>query len=346
LLRLSVIVPARNEELGVRAALESLLRADYPDLEIIAVDDRSTDRTGAILDALAREYPDRLRVLTVCELPPGWLGKNHALWLGSRAASGAWLLFTDADVVFDPTCLRRAVVYAGRERLDHLTLAPRLLARGYWLNAFVDFFLYAFTLFQRPDLANEPRSRVGIGVGAFNLIRREAYAAIGTHRTFSLHPDDDMRLGKRVKRLGLRQRVLNGSDLLAVDWYPSLGSAIRGLEKNAFAAGGNYSVPLTLGSVALIVATLVLPYAAIWRARGVARWLLAGTIGVQAVSFVVTGRLNSRRALRYVPAFPLLALLFCYAILRSAALALRHGGIRWRETFYPLAELRAQTGLE
>jgi glycosyltransferase involved in cell wall biosynthesis len=344
--RLSVIVPARNEEAGVRAAVESMLRADYPDIELIVVDDRSTDRTGAILAALARDYPGRLRVLTVTELPPGWLGKNHALWVGARAASGDWLLFTDADVVFDPTCFRRAVVYAERERLDHLTLSPHILARGYWLNAFVAFFLFAFTTFQRPDLANDPKSRVGMGVGAFNLIRRAAYAAIGTHRALSLRPDDDMVLGKRVKRRGLRQRVLNGSDLLAVDWYPSLGAAIRGFEKNAFAGGANYSVPLALVTVTLLVATLVLPYAAVWRARGPTRWLLAGTIGVQAASFITTNRLNARHALRYFPAFPITALLFCFALLRSMSLALRHGGIRWRETFYPLAELRRQTGLE
>jgi hypothetical protein len=133
---------------------------------------------------------------------------------------------------------------------------------------------------------------------------------------------------------------------MSVDWYPSLGAAIRGLEKNAFAGGANYSVPLTLGSVALIAVTLALPYAAIWLARGPARWLLAATIGVQAVSFIYTNHVLRRPAVRYFPAFPLAALLFCYAILRSMALALRHGGIRWRETFYPLAELRKQTGLE
>jgi cellulose synthase/poly-beta-1,6-N-acetylglucosamine synthase-like glycosyltransferase len=137
----SIIVPARNEEQGVRAAVESLLRQDYPALELVVVNDRSTDRTSAILAALAEEHPGRLRVVMVTELPAGWLGKNHALLLGARQSSGAWLLFTDADVVFDPTCLRRAVAYAEAQGLDHLTMSPRLLAHGYWLNAFVNFFL-------------------------------------------------------------------------------------------------------------------------------------------------------------------------------------------------------------
>ncbi|HEX6818017.1 MAG TPA: glycosyltransferase [Ktedonobacterales bacterium] len=348
--RLSVIVPARNEEHGVRAAVQSMLRADYPNLEVIAVDDRSIDRTGEILAALEREHtsehPGRLRVMTIHELPNGWLGKNHALWVGARSATGDWLLFTDADVVFEATCFRRAVAYSERERLDHLTLSPRLLARGYWLNAFIDFFNYAFTVFQRPDLANNPKSNVAIGVGAFNLIRRVAYEAIGTHAAISLRPDDDMRLAKRVKRRGLRQRVLNGADLLSVDWYPSLGAAIRGLEKNAFAGGANYSVAGTLASIIAVIATLVLPYGAVLVTRPPARWLFAGTIGIQATSFIYTNSLLRRPATRYFPVFPLAALLFCFAVLRSMWLTLRHGGIRWRETFYPLAELRRQTGLE
>jgi cellulose synthase/poly-beta-1,6-N-acetylglucosamine synthase-like glycosyltransferase len=343
--RLSIIVPARNEEQGVRAAVESLLRQDYPALELILVDDRSTDRTGAILAALAGEHPGRLRVLTVTELPAGWLGKNHAVWLGARESSSAWLLFTDADVVFDPTCLRRAVAYAEAQRLDHLTMSPRLLAHGYWLNAFVNFFLYAFAVFGRPDLANDPKSQVGVGVGAFNLIRRSAYERIGTHRAISLRPDDDVKLGMRVKLAGLRQGLLNGADVLSVRWYATLGAAIRGLEKNSF-AGVEYRVSRTLSAVALLAGLLASPWALVWVMRGWTRRLLAATIAVQSLTYVGVNWLNRRPVLRYLPTFPFTALLFCYVALRSTWLTLRQGGIRWRDTLYPLAELRAQTGLE
>lgn len=343
--RVSVVVPARNEEQGVRAAVESLLRQDYPALELIVVNDRSTDRTGAILASLAEEHPARLRVVTVTELPAGWLGKNHALWLGATQSSGAWLLFTDADVVFDPTCLRRAVAYAEAQRLDHVTMSPRLLARGYWLNAFVNFFLYAFTVFARPDLANDPRSQVGIGVGAFNLIRRSAYARIGTHQAISLRPDDDLKLGKRVKLAGLRQRVLNGADVLSVRWYATLGEAIRGLEKNSF-AGVEYRVSAVLGSVAILAGLLAAPWALVWIGRGWTRRLLAATLAVQSLTYLGANWLNRRPVLRYLPTFPFTALLFCYVALRSTWLTLRQGGIRWRGTLYPLDKLRAQTGLE
>jgi len=343
--RVSIIVPARNEEQGVRAAVESLLRQDYPALELVVVNDRSTDRTGAILSALAEEHPGRLRVVTVTELPDGWLGKNHALWLGARHSSGAWLLFTDADVLFDPTCLRRAVAYAEAQKLDHLTMSPKLLARGYWLNAFVNFFLYAFAVFARPDLANDPRSLVGVGVGAFNLIRRSAYERIGTHRAISLRPDDDIKLGMRVKLSGLRQRLLNGADVLSVRWYATVGEAIRGLEKNSF-AGVEYRVSRVLGAVAILAGTLAAPWALVWIARGWTRRLLAATIAVQALTYVGANWLNRRPILRYLPSFPFTALLFSYVALRSTWINLRQGGIRWRDTLYPLAELRAQTGLE
>jgi cellulose synthase/poly-beta-1,6-N-acetylglucosamine synthase-like glycosyltransferase len=343
--RVSIIVPARNEERGIRAGVESLLRQDYPALELVVANDRSTDNTGAILASLAGEHPVHLQVLTITELPAGWLGKNHALWLGARRSSGAWLLFTDADVVFDPTCLGRAVTYAESQRLDHLTMSPRLLAHGYWLNAFVNFFLYAFAVFGRPDLANDPKSQVGIGVGAFNLIRRSAYERIGTHRAISLRPDDDVRLGRRIKLAGLRQRLLNGADVLSVRWYATLDEAIRGLEKNSF-AGVEYRISAILGAVALLAGIFAAPWALVWFTRGWMRRLLAATLAAQSLTYVGANWLNRRPVLRYLPSFPFAALLFCYVALRSTWLTLRQGGIRWRDTVYPLAELRAQTGLE
>ncbi|MDP9372738.1 MAG: glycosyltransferase, partial [Chloroflexota bacterium] len=206
--RLSIIVPARNEERSLESAVDSLLRQDYPALELVLVDDRSTDRTGQIIARLAAAHPDWIQAITVDRLPPGWLGKNHALWLGALRASGDWLLFADADIVFAPNCCRLALTYAAAAGIDHLTLFPRFTAPGYWLDAFVSFFVYTFVTYQRPYLVQDPRSGVGIGVGAFNLIRRAAYVTIGTHAAIALRPDDDTRLGRRVKLLGLRSHIL------------------------------------------------------------------------------------------------------------------------------------------
>ncbi len=183
----------------------SVLAQDYPgSLEVVAVDDRSTDHTGDILAGLASVWPDRMRVLRVERLPEGWIGKNHALYLGGEEARGEWLLFTDADVRFAPGCLEDALGYAESERLDHLTLATEIISRGVLLRSFVAAFVLVFEVTQRPWRAADPRAREAVGVGAFNLVRREAYLRAGTHRAIRLRPDDDMRLGRLLKQAAFR----------------------------------------------------------------------------------------------------------------------------------------------
>ncbi len=343
--RLSVIVPALNEAEKIRTGIASILAQNYPDLELVLVNDRSTDRTGEIMEELARGSGGRARVVHVRELPPGWLGKNHALQLGARHASGDWLLFTDADIVFDPSCMALAVAYAEAEGLDHLALGPAIPARGYWLTGFVCFFIWAFLTSQRPYKANDPRSNVGVGIGAFNLIRTSAYEAIGSHDAISLRPDDDVRLGMRVKLSGLRQQVLSGGELLKVDWYPSLRSAIQGLEKNAF-AGLCYSLPRVVAALGVLTLITVFPYLCLTLARGRTRLLFGAGIAIHLTHFAYVNRRTGRQVAIFLPAFPLLSLLFSYTVLRAVWLTLRQGGIAWRGTHYTLAELRGQTGLE
>ena len=128
---LSVLVPACNEASTLERAMQSLLAMDYPRLEIIAVNDRSTDGTGELLERLAAANP-RLRVRHVTALPSGWLGKNHALHIASQEATGDWLLFTDADVVYTPDALLRAVSYARRVGADHLVVSPRIDTCDFW----------------------------------------------------------------------------------------------------------------------------------------------------------------------------------------------------------------------
>ena len=348
--RVSVVVAARNEAAGVRAGVGSLLDQDYPELEVVVVDDRSTDGTGQVLAefsaaaAAAAAQAGRLRVVRVDELPPGWLGKPHALWTGARQASGEWLLFTDADVVFQPGCVRQAVAYAAAQGLDHLTLSPAISARGWWLSAFVAFFLYLLLVSLRLYRVNDPTSGVGVGLGAFNLLRRAAYDAIGTYAAVARRPDDDVRLGQRVRQLGLRQQLLDGSDLLEVEWYPSLAAALHGLEKNFF-AGYDYNVGGALLSNTLLLATYVWPWLAVWRARGWSRGLWLATIAANVTTFLgARARLGVRpdlAQLSYALATPATALLVSYAALRSMLLTITQGGIRWRDTFYPLSELRA-----
>lgn len=342
--RLSLIVPACNEEATVEAGVRSMLAQDYPNLEIILVNDRSTDRTGEVMERLASESPG-VRVIHIDQLPPGWLGKNHALYTGAAAATGDWLLFADADIRFDPSTFRRAVAFAERERLDHMTLAPEMTGRGFWTQGWVEFFLVAFMSYKSPWKANNHRSREGgIGIGAFNLIRRTAYEQIGTHEAISLRPDDDLRLGQRVKRLGLRQNVRFGNGLMKVEWYPSLQEAFKGLEKNTF-AGLEYNLPLALGSIAAIFLIMILPFLALAFAKGTAFWLHLGAVLLQLAMFMAT--VPARDATKPIRAltYPVLAGLFAWCTIRAMWITLSQGGITWRGTFYPLDLLRSQSGL-
>lgn len=335
--RVSVVVAARNEERNIREALRSLLRLEYPDFELIVVDDRSQDRTAAILDATATIDP-HLRVIHVDELPPGWLGKNHALWIGSRRATGDLLLFTDADIVMEPSVLRRAVNFLLANRLDHLALTPSMRMPNLFLEMFGTSFIIFFSLYTRPWKARNPASRRHIGIGAFNLVRAEPYRDVGGHETIRLRPDDDLKLGKILKRGGFRQDVAFAPEFLTVEWYSSLRDVIRGLEKNAF-SGADYNVALVLLGVAFHSLCSVWPYIAIFATSGATRGVYAAVVCLITLLFMDCARVHGANP-RHAPGFPLTAALFVYILVRTMILNLVQGGIYWRGTFYPLKELK------
>ncbi|MDO9081520.1 MAG: glycosyltransferase family 2 protein, partial [Desulfuromonadales bacterium] len=262
----SIVVAVRNEERHLHAAVTSLLRLAYPAYELIVVDDRSDDHTPVILAELAAHSP-QLKVLRVEMLPAGWLGKNHALWQGSCQADGEFLLFTDGDIIMEETVLTRAVNRLQSEGLDHLALTPRMTLPGTLLPILGLAFIFFFGIFTRPWRAADPKSPCHIGIGAFNLLRSSVYRAVGGHQTIALRPDDDLKLGKIIKRGGFRQNVAYAPEFLAVEWYASLGEAIRGLEKNTF-AGCDYRVGMVLGGVAVLLTFGLWPYLALVLTEG------------------------------------------------------------------------------
>lgn len=334
----SVVIAARDEARHVEAALASVLGQRYPSLEVVVVDDRSSDGTTEILRRMERETA-RLRVIRVDELPPGWLGKNHALVRGAEAASGEWLLFSDADVVMDPRTVSRAVGFAEREGIDHLAVAPELAMPTPLLDLFAGSFVVFFSQYAEPWKARDPRSRRHVGVGAFNLVRASVYRAVGGHRPIAMRPDEDVKLGKLIKRAGFRQEVLFGRGQLSVEWYASLGEVVRGLEKNAF-AGLEYSVPAVVASSLALLLLNVWPFLAVLLTDGATRLLNAATAAVMMALYLASTRASGADP-RGAPFFPLATLLFVFIVVRSMVLALRRGGIRWRGTHYPLDELRA-----
>ena len=335
--RVSVIVPARNEEKKVRDALQSVLRLDYPNLEIIVLNDRSTDQTGAILAEMTADA--RLRVMSITELPAGWLGKNYALHQGAERASGALLLFTDADVVMDPSILAKAVSYLEANHLHHLAVMPSVRLPSLALRLFCSTFGVFFSGYMRPWKAKDPASKSFIGVGAFNLVTMEAYKASGTHRAIAMRPDDDIKLGKLLKKAGYRQEMLLGMGLLTVVWYSSMRELIEGLMKNFF-AGLEYNVPISIGAGIVVLLLNVWPFAAIFAVRGVA-WILYTLALIVMLVFISDANRFYGLPRWYALAHPFSAVLFVYILWKSMVLTLWTGGINWRGTHYPLTLLRA-----
>ncbi len=332
---LSVIIPALNEEGAIATSLESVLRQAYPGLEVIALNDRSTDRTGAILDRVQRAYP-QLQVVHIETLPAGWLGKNHALHLGAQKAKGEWLLFTDADVKFAPGALSAAVNYALEHELEHLTAIPHMTAKGPLLKSFVAAFML---LFSYKVLRFSGRvTGEHIGLGAFNLLRRRAYEAVGGHTDIALRPDDDLMLGKLVKRAGFRQSAVFAAELMQVEWYTGVKEAVRGLNKNAF-AGLGYSLPLVLLVTGTLIVTHIFPFIAVFLTAGWAQ-LVYALVLLDVLLIYAVGYRFTKLSPVYAALHPLGTAVLVYATLESAFKALAQGGIRWRGTFYPLQELR------
>ena len=199
--RVSIIVPARNEEEIIEQALNTLLALDYDNYEVIAVNDRSTDRTGEIMEQIAelksksppclcqkrgdKDGTRSYRAVHHSELPPGWMGKTHAMWTAANEATGDWLLFTDADVLFKPDSLRRALAYAESVPADHLVMFPRMIMKRPGEYMMIAFFQTMFLFGHRPWKVADPSTDDHMGVGAFNLVRRRVYDSVGTYRSSS-----------------------------------------------------------------------------------------------------------------------------------------------------------------
>ncbi len=337
--RVSIVVAGRNEERSVEEATRSLLALDYPDFEVVSVDDRSTDGTGAILRRLAAG-DSRLRPVTIGELPPGWLGKNHALHRGASEATGALILFTDADVVFEPSALRRAVRFMRERGLDHLTASPEMIAPSPVVGIFVVSFGFFFSIFSRPWRAPNRSPRDHVGVGAFNLVRASLYRDLGGHQPIRMRPDDDMKLAKHLKKNGARSELAFGTGLMRVVWYRTMREAIHGLEKNAF-SGVAYSVLRLVGATIAVALLMLWPFVAAFATEGAARWLYVACCALLLGLVASMAFRSGAGRVVYALAFPFGAAMFLYILWRASLITLRNGGIAWRGTFYALEELRA-----
>ena len=338
--RVSIIVPARNEEEDIVATLEQLLVLDYSNYEIIAVNDRSTDITGQRMEEVASQAGThgRLKVIHIRALPPRWLGKTHAMWTAGNQATGEWLLFTDADVLFKPDSLRRAIAYAEAEHADHVVLFPRIIMKRVGEKMMISFFQALFVFGHRPWKVADPDAPDHMGVGAFNLVRRSVYDAVGTYDALRMEVLDDMKLGKVVKNAGFAQRNVFGEDLISLRWAKGAFGIVNNLTKNFFAVL-SFQWPRTVAAIIGLGFLNLGPFVGVLLAHGWAR----APYGFALISlFLLYCGMARRSAVPFYYFFlhPVSTTLFMYTLVRSMIHALWNDGIVWRGTKYALDELR------
>ena len=340
--RLSIVVPACDEGDTIEPAARTLLATEYPDVEIVLVDDRSTDETGEIIDRIAAE-DDRVRAIHVAELPEGWLGKVHALDRGLRECCGEYVLFTDADVHFTPPAFRTMIAYCLDEGLDHVAGFPGLWPTSLLVDSAISVFIRQFMLVTRPWEVVDAESDLVLGIGAMNLVRREAFEATEGFEWLRLEVADDFGLGMMMKRSGAKCAVVTAGEEVKLQWYRTLGEAARGAEKG-YATVSNFSLARTFAMAGILLLLELSPLLCLAPLLH-PELRLIGWAGVgMAAVFVGAVLLWSRWGRQPVwPGLiaPLTAPILAALTIRAGLLGRRRGGVCWRGTLYTTDTLRA-----
>jgi glycosyltransferase involved in cell wall biosynthesis len=350
---LSVIVPARNEEKAIEATLRSLLGVIGVVLEIVAVDDRSTDNTGRTMDRLAAEIKSgktetahAFKVIHIDNLPAGWMGKTHAMATAARQTTAPWLLFTDGDVKFREDSLARVLGYVDQVAADHVVLFPTLILRSRGERMMMGF-LQVFAIWcTRPWRASNPDARRDfLGIGAFNMIRRSVYESIGGFEALRMEVLEDVRLGYEVKKRKFSQHVVLGHNLVRIHWAEGAMGIVNNLTKNAFAIF-RFHLWLIVAAMIGVGLLCVLPFLGVFFIQSGGSWILLPsvvTLLALAAMYEFYKQFTGTSTF-YALTFPFAACLFLYALGQSLTMTLRGGGVTWRGTFYPLQELKKQCG--
>jgi len=283
--RVSVLIAAKDEEANIEPAVRTMLDQDYPNFELIVIDDRSTDRTGQILDALrAERNDDRLKVVHVRELRDGWFGKNNAMREGVAIAEGEWLCFGDADCrQTSRRTLSTAVRYAVAENIDFLSLLPQLEMHGIWEKIIQPVCGAVMVYWFQPATVNDPDSPEAYANGAFMLMKRSCYEAVGGHEVVRTEVNEDMAMARLAKRKGQRLFVIQNDGLYTVRMYTTFRQIWRGWSRIFYGCFGSFR-RLRLTAIMLAVMNII-PYASLLLAGGavlVNGWTAAGA-GWQAV---------------------------------------------------------------
>ena len=336
---LSVIVPACNEEADIEQAASSLVSQDYPHLQVILVNDRSTDNTGRIIDRLANDSAC-VTAIHINSLPEGWLGKVHALEQGMKQATGDWILITDADINFSNNILKNTIAYVLKNKIDHLALMPGIVKKNFWLQVAIQSFGLLFLLSTRATSVNKEGSKNIIGVGAFNLVKRDTFRKTPGFSWLKMETVDDMGVGLMMNNAGGQSHFAIADKALRLSWYESVSAMFRGLEKNLFGAGPGYNPFKLVSQVVIIWCLLAAPFVT-FAIDDLALNILLGSVVVLyilfSVFFVREKQLETLRLLL----FPLGLFLTTLMMLWAGFKCMKNGGIKWRGTHYTIKQLKA-----
>jgi chlorobactene glucosyltransferase len=342
--QVTILVPAKDEGVRIRACIQSALDQDYGDFDLIAIDDRSIDETGRILDDMAVCNP-KLSVIHIQEgsLGPGWTGKNNALFTGVRQARGHWLLLLDSDVILEPQALSQTIALAIYKKFDLLSLLPRLETHTLWEGMLIPLCSAAAATMYLIALNNVNNVKIGFANGQFMLISRSAYDAIGGHETVKDRYCEDVEIARVMKERGMRPRISWGENIAAVRMYSSLGGIIRGWSRIYYSAKvGN---PMTiLTAISFLLISCFSAYALV--AYGIVRsfhpvgnmlddaWLVAGLVHLSLMTVMLSYMYRwSKNSGWNALLFPIAAPILLWVLLKSLIMCVTKR-VEWRGTRY------------
>lgn len=339
--RVSAIVPAHNEGPAVAAAIDSRLADDYPNLELVLIDDRSTDETSVIFREKAAADP-RVKAVRIDELPEFWWGKTHAMQAALPVATGEWLLLSDSDVHVAPGALRRAIAYCEAHGIDHLTVLAECWRSTFSLDAIFSAALKFVFMGARLWGVAQPRSSASGGQGPFSLIRRSAFERTPGLEHIRLEVTEDYAIGKMLKQSGAKCAVLNGRTLVGLPWMANLAKYCASSDRSVYAYWGGYSlIRVVLLALAMLVyelfpliLLLLLPYG------------LPQPFLLVMFAFFLAARVQilinawNGRPLWPCLLHPLGTVLNVWVLLRAGWHGYRSGGVRWGGVFYPYSVLK------
>lgn len=335
--KISIILVAKDEEKHIKQSIDSLLKQDYSNIEVIVINDRSTDNTAHILQASYHQNP-AVTLKEISHLPKGWLGKNHAMYEGAKLAAGKWLLFLDADVLLESDALSKAMVYMKRNDCTHLTLIPEFKTNRFLIDLIICSGSLAFYFRLKPWRCHQKNKKFYFGIGAFNILKASDYFQFDGHHSFPLCILDDMKLAKQLKRYGAKQHCLEGTGLIAMNWYETITDVILGTEKNSFAYC-NFKFSTLLIESLLGIFLFISPLVIFFSTEGYAQFFSGLAIFITMSQYAFYCQLRDMSQW-YLILYPLGVLIGTYSWWRSALKITYNQGVYWRETFYSLSELK------